>query len=614
MNQIKNKAVIYVRVSTEEQATEGFSIQAQLDALRNYAHFHEMDIVNEYLDEGVSGKNISGRPQLLRLIKDSRNKQFDTVLIYKIDRIARKAKDSLQILDELEELGVKLVSLKENFDASTPVGKLMYQMMSGFAEMERSTIIERTTMGMNERAKQGKYNGGLCLGYDNVDKLLVINEEEALIIRKIFNLSEQQLGYKAIVRQVNLSGHKTKKGNSFSVFGVKVILDNPVYIGNIRYGQIRNWSTKRRKGTTSDYILTKGVHEPIITIEQWDRVQRLRKQRSYKPVRSHQPYILSGLVKCPVCGHGMVPGRAKGSAGVTYRYYNCGQFHNKGTTVCSVNGIRADILESAVFNQLSELVSNPAIIKRILNVANEQRKNAETPILEEERAIHTKLKHTESQIINIITALANGMNSKAVQSKLEQLEAEKEQYESSNEELKHRLSEADTTPIDFDALRILLSDFQHTLTQVGPEQQKALLRLVIKNIQISKVTPRQMLKINLHFDFTLESIQNNSELVQRLYPSFETEINRYMNSKTKYNITRRDLFGSLPILPLAMIRFPPNNLKSPINLLHQNNPHQLMRVRNPPKRQQLVSTLHYRRRHPIGAADYKRNAAPPIHA
>src|SRR5690606_11459903 len=110
--------------------------------------------------------------------------------------------------------------------------------------------------------------------------------------------------------------------------------------GKIRYKQLENWSEKRRKGKNPNYLLVDGTHEPIITHELWESVHQKLGQRSYKPSRSHQPYILSGLLKCPVCGHGMVPARSKGAGGKSYRYYVCGQFHNKGKTVCRSNMMR----------------------------------------------------------------------------------------------------------------------------------------------------------------------------------------------------------------------------------------------------------------------------------
>jgi site-specific DNA recombinase len=279
----ENRAAIYVRVSTEEQANEGFSIQAQLADLHRYAEILNMEIVELYVDEGYSGKSIEGRPHMQRLLKDSRQGKFNVVLVYRIDRLARKLKDALEINDELERNGVQLVSINENIDTTTPMGKMVFQMVGSIAEMERNTIVGRVKMGMTERAKQGKFNGGICLGYDSVNKTLVVIEAEATIVREIFNLAEQGFGYKAIVGHLNSMGYKTKKGNTFSANGVKDILSNPIYIGKIRFNQKENWSEKRRKSQNNEYILVDGEHEAIISEEQWERVQNLRKKRSYKP-------------------------------------------------------------------------------------------------------------------------------------------------------------------------------------------------------------------------------------------------------------------------------------------------------------------------------------------
>src|SRR5690606_38559430 len=153
-----------------------------------------------------------------------------------------------------------------------PGGKKFFTILSSVAEMERSTIIDRAKMGMIQRAKEGYYNGGRVLGYDSINKELVINEEEAHVIRLIFDYAEQNLGYKAIVSRINAMGYKTKRGKSFSINTIKQILDNPLYIGKIRFNMYENWSEKHRKGKNNDYILTDGKHEAIIEEEQWDRV------------------------------------------------------------------------------------------------------------------------------------------------------------------------------------------------------------------------------------------------------------------------------------------------------------------------------------------------------
>ncbi|WP_242773411.1 recombinase family protein [Brevibacillus parabrevis] len=579
------RAAIYVRVSTEEQVNEGFSIQAQLADLHRYAEVHNMEVVEQYVDEGYSGKSIEGRPHMQRLLQDSRQGNFNVVLVYKIDRLARKLKDALEINDELEKNGVQLVSINENIDTTTPMGRMVFQMVGSIAEMERNTIVGRVKMGMTERAKQGKFNGGICLGYHSVNKTLVVNDEEAPLIREIFNLAEQGLGYKAIVGHLNVKGYKTKKGNAFSVIAVKDILSNPMYIGKVRFNQKENWSEKRRKGRNKEYLVVEGEHEAIISEDQWERVQSLRNKRSYKPSRSEKPFVLSGLLKCPMCGYGMVPGYSQGSEGTRYRYYVCGQHHNKGKTVCKANSIRADIAEQEVMSHLSFLVSDPVTLKMIVNQVNAQRANAEKPFYQEQKLVESKLKQIDKNTNKLLEALLDeSMPKNIISKKLNELEEEKTQLESRFRQLQTELSDADTKPIDYEALRILLSDFQMVLSNVVPEQQKALLRLVIKDITVSKEAPRgigrRIEKINLRFDFTIDAMENTYELLKQLYPNVEEQLQPWKKRKSRYNINVGELFNSLPILPLTMIRFPPTNPKRPINLLQQHQPHQLMRKRH----------------------------------
>lgn len=557
---MSNRAAIYARVSTEEQANEGFSIQAQLEELRRHAISEGLEIVEEYVDEGRSGKSIAGRPQMKRLLKDASLKKFDVVLTYKIDRIARRMRDALQISDELEQNNVKLQSLKESFDPSTPMGKMVFQMISSFAELERNSIVDRVKMGMTQSAKEGNFNGGQCLGYDSINKLLHINEEEAAIVREIFSLAEQGLGYKAIVSRLNAQGHKSKRGQLFNVNGVKTILDNPMYIGKIRFNQVENWNDKRRKGKNECHLLADGKHQPVIQVDQWERVQSTRKKRSYKPAKSATPYILAGIIKCPVCGSGMVAGRSKGGNGTSYRIYVCGQHHNKGKTACSANTINADKAEAEVFQRLSNIVSSPAALKRIIEKVNQQRLTAEEPLIEQQKLIRNKLQQASRKLDNLIEALADGSISRAILApKIKEQEDQRTLLEQQLQKLSDDLTEADTKPVDHEAVHKLLSDFQTTLNKVDSDQRKMLLRMIVKEITISKDAPRrvgrQVEQVKLFFDFTYEAMTDSFELVKTLYPNIQTDIESWKTAKRQYENKPRDYFESLFSLPLLMIRF-----------------------------------------------------------
>ncbi|WP_159887570.1 recombinase family protein [Paenibacillus puerhi] len=567
------KAVLYARVSTEEQAKEGYSITAQIAEMRKYAEQNDLEIVDEYVDEGASGKSISGRPQMKRLLKDANQQKFEVVIIYKLDRLARKLRDQLEIGDSLINNNAKLISLKETIDTSTPSGMMTFQMFGMVAEMERSSIIERGKMGQQQRARQGKYNGGVVLGYNSINKELVIDESEAIIVKKIFEYADQGMGLKAITRRLNEAGYRTKHEKAFSTISVKTILNNPIYIGKIRYNQVENWSEKRRKGKNSDYLLVDGTHEPLISSEQWESVHQKISQRSYMPSRSEQPYILTKLLKCPVCGYGMVAAKSKGGAGTKYRYYACQQFHNKGKTICRSNMIRAEVAEKQLLQELVKLASRPDIVRQLADKINTLRTSADAPIVAEKKTVAAELNNINKKMQKIKDNILNDPELAAIfKSDLKETHARQEQLQRHLEALEAELCEQNNKPVDFNSLQTLLNRIQEALLQADAEEQKALLRLMVESIHITKESPRrvgrQITNIKLHFDFTMDALQKDSAtLLARLAATQQGDciapLEPYVldNLNSTHTESLRDLMKSLFILPLAMIRFSAKYLK-----------------------------------------------------
>lgn len=621
----KLKAVIYARVSTEEQAKEGFSIAAQIAELEKYAGLNNLEIVERYIDEGASGKSIKGRSQLIKLLKDAEQQKFQIVMLYKLDRLARKLRDQLEISDTLVNSNIKLVSLKENFDTSTPTGMMTFQMFGMIAELERSNIIERGKLGQQQRAREGKYNGGVVLGYNNINKELVVNESEAIIVKKIFEYADQGLGLKAITRRLNEAGYRSKQGKPFSTNGIKTILNNPIYIGKIRYNQVENWSEKRRKGKNPNFILTDGIHEPIIAKELWDRVHSAIQKRSYKPSRSYTPYILSGILKCPACGHGMVPARSKGGSGEQYRYYVCGQFHNKGASVCRSNMIKAEYAEQQVMDELHRIVAKPYILRKLVDHINQQRSNAELPLLDEKKVVEQQIAKIQRKLKSLKEGIMNDPDLAdifkpdllATQSELHSLQKRLDEIAVSE-------AQYDNKPVDYDSLHNLLAKVQDALNHADKDEQKALLRLLIQSIHISKDKPsrresRHIERIILHFDFAIESLHSDTaELVRRMAKYSESiapihpSALDYMNNLTE--ISYGDLMESLSILPLKAIRFSAINLHRAINLLHQHQPHELVRQRHAPEAQALLGAAQHLIGEPVAPSDHEHDMARPVGA
>ena len=406
------RVAIYTRVSTVEQAEEGYSIDEQERLLIEYCNKNDYEVYETYSDKGISGKDIKHRPSIKKLLKDAEDKKFDMVLVWKINRISRKLSDVLKMVELFENNNIAFKSYSEPFDTTTPSGKMQFQMMALIGEFERGTIAQNVKMGMCARARAGKWCGNTVLGYDLVqnettnkkrkDTKLTINEDEAKIVKEIFTLYSEGYGYKAIVTAINKKGYKTKKGNPFSIGGIKDILTNPVYIGKIRYNLRQNWSEKRRRNINPKPIMEDGIHDPIISLELWDKVQTILKSKKGKPSRIYDgEYPLTGILKCPVCGAGMVimrtTNKLKDGTKKRIAYYACGNWKNKGTTVCHSNTIRCDKANEYVFGKISELISNDKLIKDITKNINNQRINKVAPAKKSLNKIELELEKLEKR-------------------------------------------------------------------------------------------------------------------------------------------------------------------------------------------------------------------------
>lgn len=342
----KSKLVaIYVRVSLSKQAEKGYSLEAQEKVLRDEIARQGKLVFKVYKDAGISGAK-ADRPGLQNLLADAKKGLFGSVGIWMISRLSRNLSDFLAILEELKKADVQLFSIMERFDMNTPVGNFTAQMFGSIAQMQRETIRENALLGSRLRAKSGKTVGGQLLGYINVPDTnatngtnkLVIEPSEAEVVKKIFNLYCQGYGLKAVAKMMNAGGYSGKNGKSFSIMTIRGILTNKAYIGFVKYD--------------GEYF--QGIHEPIISQEQWTKVQNLLAfKRTFSKTIDYQ-YLLSGIIKCPVCGAGMLPMhvncRNKDGSEKVYYYYACGQYMNKGAGSCSAKVVKAKEADAEVMN------------------------------------------------------------------------------------------------------------------------------------------------------------------------------------------------------------------------------------------------------------------------
>ena len=377
----KTKVYIYTRVSTSMQI-DGYSLDAQKERLTKYAEGNDMVIAGEYSDEGKSGKNIAGRVDFQRMLNDIACKKdgVEYVLVFKLSRFGRNAADTLTSLQFMQDYGVNLISVEDGIDSSKEAGKLMVHVLSAVAEIERENILVQTMEGRKQKAREGKWNGGFApYGYKLVDGELIIEEDEAEAIRIIFDkFVHTNLGYNGVVNYLNNNGIKKKARQNgyltqFTTSTVKAILDNPVYYGKIAYGRRK---TTKIEGTRNEYHVVAqkefdvydGRHKAIVDEQLWKDAQAKRRATASKLEKKHDldhEHVLSGLVKCPVCGAGLYGNvkRAKRKDGTyykTYFSYACKHRLNKDGHKCDYHKQWSEEkVDNAVSEIIRKLVNNP---------------------------------------------------------------------------------------------------------------------------------------------------------------------------------------------------------------------------------------------------------------
>jgi len=293
-----NSTAIYVRVSTDEQAKEGYSIRAQIEKLKNYIQIKDWGFYKVYADEGISGKNIKDRPAINELIADVRNGNVNNVLVYKIDRLTRSTKDLIELTEIFNDCNCTFNSLMESIDTQTASGRMFLKIIGIFAEFERENIIERVTLACEKKVKEGYTLATFTpsFGYNREigEKIQTINPEEAKIVNEIYTMYlESNMSYNAIAKNLNHRGIKPKLVEVWGHASVRNVLRNANYIGKVRYGV----DDKDR------YFEVEGKHQPIISEELFYEVQNKMGKIGRKSFtkRPREDNYFSGTVYCALC-------------------------------------------------------------------------------------------------------------------------------------------------------------------------------------------------------------------------------------------------------------------------------------------------------------------------
>ena len=374
---MKTKVYIYTRVSTAMQ-TDGYSLEAQKTRMKAYADFNDYEIVGEYEDAGKSGKSIEGRDAFNQMMEDIKTGKdgVSYVLVFKLSRFGRNAADVLSTLQIMQDFGVNLICVEDGIDSSKDAGKLMISVLSAVAEIERENIRVQTMEGRIQKARDGKWNGGFPpYGYDLKDGMLYINQDEAPVVRQIFDLyTTTNSGANGVAKYLETHGIKKHKRHNnstpyFDARGIRKLMKNPVYCGKIAYGRRKTEKVHGSRNeykivNSDDYLLSDGLHEAIVSEEEWQKAQAkllAQSKRYERTSTSKHTHLLSGLLRCPICGAAMYGNKIKKRKdGTTYYYYVCRNHNMHKGYVCTYNKqINEKMLDAAVVEIVSSLVSRP---------------------------------------------------------------------------------------------------------------------------------------------------------------------------------------------------------------------------------------------------------------
>ncbi len=357
-----NRCAIYTRKSSEEGLDQSFnSLDAQREASEAYILSQQHEgwelITTQYNDGGFTGGNTE-RPGLKSLLDDIKDKKIDTVVVYKVDRLSRSLNDFARMMDLFDQHNVSFVSITQHFNTTTAMGRLTLNILLSFAQFEREVTGERIRDKIGLSKKKGMWMGGrVPIGYDTLDRSLIVNYDEAQLVHRIFTRFIELGSMTTLCKEINAQGYRTKRsrtkegaflgGVPFSKTSLYKILNNRLYIGDITH-----------KGKSYP-----GLHEAIIDEEIWNTAhKRLDKEEKNKlPVpKSKTPAPLKGLLFGPD-GMAMTPSHST-KKGKRYRYYVTHHAQKKGYQDCPLKLVRAGDIEGVIFDQLKSMFRQPQLI------------------------------------------------------------------------------------------------------------------------------------------------------------------------------------------------------------------------------------------------------------
>ena len=487
------RCAIYTRKSTDEGLDRDFSsLDNQREAAENYIRSQKGEgwdvLADRYDDGGFSGGNIE-RPALRRLLSNIEAGKIDRVIVYKIDRLSRSLLDFARLADLFVEHGVSIVSVTQQMDTATSMGRLTLNMLLSFAQFEREMIADRTRDKMSAARRRGKWTGGMPpLGYDvpPEGRRLVVNREEAEQIRAIFGLYAENPSLVAASQELNRRGWRRKswttkdgrqrEGKPWDAANLRRLLTDPIFIGKAKLGG----------------EVFPGEHEGIVPKALFERVQNLMRENRRSGgagARNRHGALLRGLLRCSACDAAMVHGWTRKGRSL-YRYYVCDKAHKRGWGTCPTKSVSAVQIEEFVLNQIRVIGRDPEVRRLTFEQALAQMVAQRRALAREAKGLTRDAARVRREVGRLVETVAKSSGA-ANQSLLDRLTKDQERLDS----LERRLSEIGEQRASLETLQIDEQELGRVLERFDPiwdvlltPEKERILRLLIETIDYDGAT------------------------------------------------------------------------------------------------------------------------------
>jgi site-specific DNA recombinase len=474
-NKTESKRVaLYCRVSTYDQSKGDFSsLDNQELILKEYCQARHWSITRVFRDAST-GSNLD-RPELKKLIRDIERKKNDIVLITKLDRISRNPKDLYNLDEIFSEHEVDLISTSQDIDTRTPQGKFFRDLLMLFARFERELIAERTFEKNYNQARQGRWSGGPPLGYDLVEKKLVVNKEEKEIVNKIFDYYLEDKSTASVAKRLTDEGYCQKRGGLFRKNSIPAQLSNPVYVGKIKFND----------------ELFDGLHVPIVDIDKFNKVKELFKQAHAKKkpaYKSKHELLLLGILKCGFCGSAMTTSYTKKKNGHIYFYYKCSKQHHFAAGICPQRPVESRTFEKAITTFLFELSQDKKLIDSTIKMVEsgsiQELKNFKEDIKKKDSRI-ASFKKQELSLLSAIKSSPKLKDLESISNDLHRIEESIKNLSMQKNQIKKEIDILTEQNLDKDVLIKIYSDFTNLFDKFNFEEKQTAIRLLLREIEVT---------------------------------------------------------------------------------------------------------------------------------